>query len=116
MLERFMHNNCMNRLNVPERARLISALVEGNSLRATSRMCDVAFNTVLKLVPEIGIACAEFHDRYVRNIKARRIQCDEIWQFVGAKKKNATVRRCLDMGCARCRHQALHLLPRWRPR
>jgi hypothetical protein len=44
----------MNRLSTSERARIIAALVEGNSLRATSRMCDVAFNTVLKLVPEIG--------------------------------------------------------------
>lgn len=73
-----------------ERSRLIAALVEGNSLRSTSRMCDVAFNTVLKLVPAIGEACARYHDLRVRNVRARRIQCDEIWQFVGAKKKNAT--------------------------
>ena len=80
----------MNRLSVSVRARIIAALVEGNSLRSTSRLCDVAFNTVLKLVPEIGIACADYHDAYVRNVRARRIQCDEIWQFVGAKQKNAT--------------------------
>ena len=72
-----------------ERACLIAALVEGNSLRSTSRMCGVAFNTVLKLVPEIGIACADYHDAYVRNVRAKRIQCDEIWQFVGCKAKNA---------------------------
>jgi IS1 family transposase len=80
----------MNRLSVPERARIIAALVEGNSLRSTSRLCDVAFNTVLKLVPEIGTACADYHDAHVRNVRAKRIQCDEIWQFVGAKQKNAT--------------------------
>jgi IS1 family transposase len=85
-----MHNNCMNRLSIPERARIIAALVEGNSLRSTSRLCDVAFNTVLKLVPEVGIACADYHDAHVRNVRAKRIQCDEIWQFVGAKQKNAT--------------------------
>jgi hypothetical protein len=75
----------MNRLSVSVRARIIAALVEGNSLRSTSRLCDVAFNTVLKLVPEIGIACADYHDTHVRRVRAKRIQCDEIWQFVGAK-------------------------------
>jgi IS1 family transposase len=90
MLERVTHNNYMNRLSTTERARIIAALVEGNSLRSTSRLCDVAFNTVLKLVPEIGIVCADYHDRYVRNVRARRIQCDETWQFVGAKRKNTT--------------------------
>jgi IS1 family transposase len=80
----------MNRLSVSVRARIIAALVEGNSLRSTSRLCDVAFNTVLKLVPEIGIACADYHDTHVRRVRAKRIQCDEIWQFVGAKAKNVT--------------------------
>lgn len=73
-----------------ERARIIAALVEGNSLRSTSRLCGVAFNTVLKLLPEIGTACAEYHDTHVRRLTAKRIQCDEIWQFVGAKAKNVT--------------------------
>ncbi len=82
--------SCMNRLSVSDRARIIAALVEGNSLRSTSRLCGVAFNTVLKIVPEIGMACADYHDAHVRNVRARRIQCDEIWQFVGAKAKNAT--------------------------
>jgi len=80
----------MNRLSTSERAKIIAALVEGNSLRSTSRLCNVAFNTVLKLVPEIGFACADYHDANLRNVRARRIQCDEIWQFVGAKHKNAT--------------------------
>jgi transposase-like protein len=47
----------MNKLNTVKRVQIINALVEGNSIRATARMCDVAFNTVLKLVPEIGAAC-----------------------------------------------------------
>lgn len=44
----------MNKLNTEKRAQMVSCLVEGNSIRATARMCDVAFNTVLKFVPEIG--------------------------------------------------------------
>src|SRR5216683_1952136 len=47
-------------------------------------------DTALKLQAELGTACAAFHNEHVRNIRAQRIQCDEIWQFVGAKQKNAT--------------------------
>lgn len=28
----------------------------------------------------MGCACAEYHHRNVRNLKVRRLQCDEIWQ------------------------------------
>lgn len=78
----------MNQLNIYKRAQIISALVEGNSIRATSRMCDVAFNTVLKLLPEIGNACADYQDKTLRNLRCRRIECDECWSFVYAKQKN----------------------------
>src|ERR1700683_3884557 len=83
----------MNKLNRPKRVQIISALVEGNSLRATARMCDVAFNTVLKLLPEIGRACLEYQDKALRKLPCKLIQCDEIWSFVGAKEKNATLEK-----------------------
>ena len=63
-------------------------LVEGSSLRATSRMADVSINTVTKLLVDVADAAYQHHDAVVRNIKARRVQCDEIWCFVGAKAKN----------------------------
>jgi IS1 family transposase len=89
MLERLMHNvGIMNRLSKDKQAQIIAALVEGNSIRATARMCDVAFNTVLKLLPEIGAACEEYQRRVFRNLPCRRIQCDEIWSFCYAKEKN----------------------------
>src|SRR5258708_30049404 len=78
----------MNRLTKEQRTKIIAALVEGNSLRATSRMCDVVFNTVLKLLPEIGRACMEYQDKALRNLTCKRIQCDEIWTFCYAKEKN----------------------------
>ena len=78
----------MNKLNKEKRIQIVNALVEGNSIRATARMCDVAFNTVLKLVPEIGKACAEYQDTVFRNLPCKRIQCDEIWSFCYAKEKN----------------------------
>jgi IS1 family transposase len=51
-------------------------------------MTGVAKMTVLKLLNDLGCACAEYHNAAVRNVRARRIQCDEIWSFVGAKAKN----------------------------
>src|SRR5882672_3419513 len=78
----------MNRLPVADRARILGALVEGNSLRATARMVDVSLNTVLKFVRDLGMACAMYQNEKLRGITSKRVQCDEIWSFVGAKEKN----------------------------
>ena len=78
----------MNRLSTMERARVVSVLVEGNSLRATARITGVARMTVEKLLRDLGTACAAHHDATVRNLRSSRIQCDEIWSFIGAKQKN----------------------------
>jgi hypothetical protein len=89
MLEQLKHNDSiMNRLNKEQRTKIIAALVEGNSLRATARMCNVSFNTVFKLVPEIGKACMEYQDKTLRNLTSKRIECHEIWSFCYAKDKN----------------------------
>jgi IS1 family transposase len=80
----------MNRLSSADRAAILGMLVEGNSLRATSRLADVSINTVTKLLVDLGAACAEYHDGHVRNVRSQRIQCDEIWCFAGAKAKNVT--------------------------
>jgi IS1 family transposase len=80
----------MNRLPVAKRVQIVSALVEGSSLRATSRMADVSLNTVTKLLLDLASVCAEYQDRTLRGLTCRRIQCDEIWQFVYAKRKNVT--------------------------
>jgi IS1 family transposase len=81
----------MNGLSSEQRVRVIAALVEGNSIRSTSRMTGVARNTVTTLLLGLAEACAGYHDRFVRNLKVRRLQCDEIWNFVGAKAKNVSV-------------------------
>ena len=69
---------------------MVAALVEGNSLRGTARITGVARMTVEKLLRELGTACEHYHDEHVRRVRARRVECDEIWSFVGAKKKNAS--------------------------
>jgi IS1 family transposase len=80
----------MNRLSTAERARIVSCLVEGNSLRATARMTGFARMTIEKLLRELGAACAHYHDEHLRNLPCKRIQCDEIWSFCYAKRKNVT--------------------------
>jgi IS1 family transposase len=62
--------------------------VEGNSIRATVRMTGVAKNTIAKLLVELGTACAAYLDKVLVDLPCQRIQCDEIWSFVGAKDKN----------------------------
>jgi IS1 family transposase len=80
----------MNRLSTEKRVQVVSALVEGVSINATCRMTGAAKHTVLNLLRDLGSACAEYHHRAVRNLRVRRLQADEIWAFVGAKKKNVT--------------------------
>jgi IS1 family transposase len=80
----------MNRLDNARRTAVVKALVEGNSIRSTVRMTGVAKNTVQKLVLELGSACAAYMDANLRNLPCKRVQCDEIWSFIGAKDKNVT--------------------------
>jgi IS1 family transposase len=86
----------MNKLSASDRVRVVAALVEGNSIRSTVRMTGIAKNTVVKLLVDLGYACFEYHDRRVRGVKVRRLQCDEIWSFVGAKAKNARLDKKAD--------------------
>ncbi len=81
----------MNRLRAEKRVQVLSALVEGSSINSVMRMTGVAKHTILKLLEDVGCACAAYHHNNVRGLQVKRIQCDEIWQFVGAKQKNATL-------------------------
>jgi len=78
----------MNRLSIQERAKIIGCLVEGNSMRAASRMCGVSINTVMKLLVEVGAACEEYQQKTLKNLPCKKIQCDEIWSYCYAKEKN----------------------------
>lgn len=78
----------MNILPIEKRAQILNLLVEGNSMRATSRIADVSINTVTKLLVDAGTACLAFQDEAIRNIKSQRVQCDEIWSFCYSKEKN----------------------------
>ena len=82
------HHGPMNKLPHAKRTHILNLLCEGSSLRAISRVVDVSINTVTKLLVDAGEACAAYHDEHVRNVKAKRVQCDEIWSFCYAKQRN----------------------------
>ena len=78
----------MNQLDIGKRAQILHCLVEGNSIRGTVRLTGASKNTVVKLLCEAGKACSEYQDKALVNLPCRKLQCDEIWSFVGAKEKN----------------------------
>ena len=80
----------MNRLDKAKQKQVVRALVEGNSIRATVRMTGVAKNTVAKLLIDLGAACSAYLNKSLVNLPCQRVQCDEIWSFIGAKQKNVT--------------------------
>ena len=78
----------MNKLSTQDRIAILNALSEGVGVNAVCRMTGVSKNTVLKLLADVGAACAQYQDNVMRNLKCTRIQVDEIWSFVGAKQAN----------------------------
>lgn len=72
----------MNQLSIEKRAQIVSALVEGNSIRSIVRMTGASKNTIAKLLVEIGAACSEYLNKALVNLPCQRVQVDEIWSFV----------------------------------
>jgi IS1 family transposase len=98
MLERSSIIINMNKLTVEDKTQIISALVEGNSIRATCRMTNHSKGAVLKLLTEVGQTCLKFQDERVRNVRSKHIQCDEIWSFCYAKQKNVPAEKQGEFG------------------
>jgi IS1 family transposase len=88
----------LNKLPNATRIQILNMLCEGSSLRSISRISDVSINTVSKLLEDAGEVCAAFHDEHVRNVKAKRVQVDEIWSFIYAKDKNVATARAAPEG------------------
>ncbi len=80
----------MNRLNTKSRARVISCLVEGCSIRATVRVTGVSKKAVMRLLVDMGDVCTDYQDKVFRNLHSRRLQVDEMWGFNYCKQKNVT--------------------------
>ena len=78
----------MNTLSRPQQVLILKCLVDGMSIRATTRISGVARNTVARLIVETGKVCADFQHRTLRDLPCERVQVDEVWSFVYAKEKN----------------------------
>lgn len=76
-----------NALPTEKRVQVISCLVEGASILSTSRITGVSKNTIVKLLVDVGTACAVYQDEHLRNLTCQRVQCDEIWSFCYCKEK-----------------------------
>jgi IS1 family transposase len=83
-----LYNIVMNRLTKQKQIQIVSALVEGCSMRSVSRMVDVSINTVVKLLRDLGKACDAFQNEKLTNLSCKRLQVDEIWSFCYSKQKN----------------------------
>src|SRR5258707_13109517 len=77
----------MNILDSSKRATILSALIEGASVRSTSRLVGCSKTTVLRLLADAGSYCSDYHDLVVRNVAAKRVQADEVWAFIGGKNR-----------------------------
>ena len=78
----------MNKLSQEDRARVLHLLCEGQSIRATVRLTGISKNTISKLLLTAGVACMDYQDKHLVNLRCKRIEVDELWTFVGAKEKN----------------------------
>ena len=83
-----LEEEIMNKLSNEKRAQILAVLCEGMGINAATRITGASKNTVLKLLADAGEACAKYQDEAMRNLKCKRVECDEIWSFVGMKQKN----------------------------
>lgn len=109
----------MNSLSLADRAQVIRCLIDGNSVRGTARITDISIPTILKLLADVGTACAAYQKEHLRGLKTCcRFQADEIWGFVYSKAKNVPEEHRGEFGygdvwlwtalCADCK-----LIPAW---
>jgi IS1 family transposase len=78
----------MNKLSSQKQEMVISALVEGSSIRSTERMTGVHRDTIMRLMVCVGNACEKYMDQVMKNLKCEKVQVDEIWCYVGKKQRH----------------------------
>lgn len=77
----------MNTLSLDRQSQILSALVEGNSVRSTSRMTGAHIGTILSLLKRVGGGCERLMDQTMRDLPCERLELDEIWGYVHCKQK-----------------------------
>jgi hypothetical protein len=80
----------MNRTPFARRVQIVSALVEGSSIRSTERMTGTHRDTIMRLLAEVGEGCERLLDEQMRGLSCQRLQVDEVWSFVAKKQRHLT--------------------------
>lgn len=78
-----------NVLKTEKKVAVVSMLCEGSSIRAIERITGVNRNTIMNLGVRMGNGCKKIMDEKMRGLNCQNVEVDEIWGFVGAKRKNA---------------------------
>ena len=84
----FVKELVMNCLKLEKKIQILNCLVEGNSIRSTERMTGVHRDTIMRLLSQVGVACAKLLDEKLVNLNLQQVEVDEIWCYVGKKQKN----------------------------
>ena len=92
----------MNRLTTKDRACILTVLSEGMGINAACRVTGASKNTVLKLLADVGQACALYQDQTMRNLTIKQVQVDEIWSFISMKQKNVPAEADSTLGLGDC--------------
>jgi IS1 family transposase len=79
-----------NILSTEKQVAVISALAEGNSIRSIERMTEIHRDTIMRLGVRVGETCHQILDQKMRGLNCSRIEVDELWGFIGKKRRNAT--------------------------
>ncbi len=82
-------NDMANNLPTEKKVLAVAMLAEGSSIRSIERITGVHRDTIMRLGIRVGEACVKIHDEKMRGLTCKQIEVDEIWGFVGAKRKNA---------------------------
>src|SRR3990167_9486845 len=77
-----------NQLSTEKQASVLSLLTEGNSIRSTERLTGIHRDTIMRLGVSAGEACNRLMGGVMKNLPCRDIQVDEVWGFIGKKKRN----------------------------
>ncbi len=89
-------------LPVAKAEAILKMLVEGMSVRTIERLTDVHRDTILRLLVLVGEKCERIMGRYVRNVRVRDVEMDEVWSFIGKKEKRVRPEDDQNLGDAYC--------------
>ena len=77
-----------NVLSTDKQIAIIASLCEGSSIRSIERITGVHRDTIMRLGVRVGQGCTDLMDAKMRNLSCTRLECDEIWGFVGKKERH----------------------------